>query len=72
MLGQLAGLSSGGGMSASSGASASQENQTSVSSGGIHVGGLTMGGKSFFDSDMVKVAVIGAVVLVGIVYLKNK
>lgn len=72
MLGALVGMASGGGMSASSSASASQENQTSVSSGGIHVGGLTMGGKSFFDSDLVKVVAIGSVLLVGLVYLKKK
>lgn len=74
MLAALTGMMGGGagGMSASSSASASQETANNISSGTINVGGLTMGGKSFFDSDVIKVAAIGSVLLVGILYLKKK
>lgn len=66
MLGALTSLTGGGGMSASSSASASQETANNISSGTITVGGLNMAPKSAIDSDfIVKGAVVAALVFGG-------
>jgi hypothetical protein len=67
----MLGAMMGGGMSASSGASASQDSANNVSSGTISVGGLNMGAKSFLDSDGAKIA-IGGAVLLGVFYMLSK
>lgn len=53
MLGALTSLTGGGGMSASSSASASQETANNISSGTITVGGLNMAPKQLIDSDLI-------------------
>lgn len=71
MLGALMGAAGGGGgMSAS--ASASQETSNNISSGSISVGGLNMGTKSFFETDVAKVAAVGGVLILGLYFLGKK
>ncbi|UUA73555.1 hypothetical protein [Cellvibrio sp. QJXJ] len=72
MFGAFMGAAGGGGMSASSSASASQETANNISSGGINVGGLTMGNKSFFETDVAKVAAVGGVLVIGLFLLRKK
>lgn len=62
MLGALTSLTGGGGMSASSSASASQETANNISSGTINVGGLNMAPKQTIDSS---VLMLGGLVLLG-------
>jgi hypothetical protein len=72
MLGALMG-GAGGGMSASSSASSSLDSTNSIGmGGGMSVGGLNMGSRSMFDSDAMKIAVIGGLVIAGIYFLKKK
>ena len=66
MLGALTSLTGGGGMSASSSATASQESANQISSGTITVGGLNMAPKqSGFSSDLIIKG--GAAVAIGLV-----
>ena len=68
----MIGAAMGGGMSASSGASSGLDSTNSIGmGGGMSVGGLNMGSRSLFDSDAMKLAVIGGLVLAGIVLLKK-
>lgn len=72
MFGALTSLTGGGGMSASSSASASQETSNQISSGTISVGGLNMAPRqSFMNSDAVKLALVGGLVL-GAVWMMRK
>lgn len=60
-------------MSASSSAASGLDSTNSIGmGGGMSVGGLNLGSRSMFDSDAVKVAVVGGLVLAGIYLIRKK
>ena len=71
MIGAVMGAMGGGGMSASSSASASQHTSTDAGFGSVTMGGLNMG-KSGRDESM-QMAIIAGVVVVGLfLYMRKK